>query len=74
MAKGIEDGIFAVQVEWAESPRAGGDRSLAAMQVSILMPNKNRDALERQRTLGTTQGRFLAFLKNGRLEDLEPGE
>jgi hypothetical protein len=72
--KALQKGFFAVQVEWAESQRAGADRSLAAMQVSILRPNNNQDALEKQRTSGTTQGRFLAFLKSGKLEDLELGE
>jgi hypothetical protein len=73
--KGIS---FAVQVDWVETPRrkrgrSSGkrDRSAAAMQVSILRPDWCRRALEKQRTIGTTQGRFLAFLRSGRLEDLE---
>ena len=36
---------FAVQVEWAESPRRGTDRALAAMQVSILRPEMGLDRL-----------------------------
>jgi hypothetical protein len=62
---------FAVQVEWAESARSGTDRALAAMQVSILRPNQCRRNLQKQPTVGTTQGRFLAFLRSGNVEDLE---
>ena len=62
---------FAVQVDWAETPRAKSDRSLALMQVSIFRPDRCRRALEKQRTVGTTQSRFLAFLRSGRVEDLE---
>lgn len=62
---------FAVQVEWAESPHPGTDRALAAMQVSILRPNQHRRKLQKQHTVGTTQGRFLAFLRSGNVEDLE---
>jgi hypothetical protein len=59
--KGIS---FAVQVDWAEIPRAKGDRSSAAIRVSILRPDRDRRALKKQRTVGTTQGHFLAFLRS----------
>ena len=65
---------FAVQVEWAE-PTKGmpkKKRPSGAMQVTVFTPNKKRTCLERCRTLGTTQKRWLAFLKTGNLADLEP--
>lgn len=63
--------FFAVQVDWAESPRVDTDRSLAALTVSILRPNTQETALERGEPIHTTQGRFLAFLQSGALADLE---
>jgi hypothetical protein len=62
---------FAIQVDWAETPRANSARSSALMQVSIFRPDPCRRALEKQRTVGTIQSRFLAFLRSGQLEDLE---
>jgi hypothetical protein len=61
---------FAVQVEWAESARSGTDRALAALQVALLRPDQRRRKLHKQPTVGTTQGRFLAFLRSGDVKDL----
>jgi hypothetical protein len=68
---------FAVQVDWVATPRrqrnrpsGKRDRSSAAMQVSILRPDRDRRALEKQQTVETTQSRFLTFLRSGQLENL----
>jgi hypothetical protein len=70
----LKKGFFAVQVEWAEKtdklPKR--DRSGATLQVAILEPNAQRMHLEKVRTFGITQQRFLAFLKSGNLANLEP--
>jgi hypothetical protein len=69
----LKKGFFAVQVEWAEKtdklPKR--DRAGVVMQVSVFVPNAARSRLEKQRTLSTTQHRFLRFLKSGDLQDLE---
>jgi hypothetical protein len=70
----LKNSFFAVQVEWAEKTDTMPKRARAgaALQVAVFGPNAARSHLETQRRLGTTQQRFLAFLKSGNLQDLAP--
>jgi hypothetical protein len=65
---------FAGQVEWAQSAAGASDCQHALMEVTILKPDVQRKALRKERTLTTRQGRFLAFLKSGKLVDLDTEE
>lgn len=62
---------FAVQVDWAQSTGVTTNAKGALLEVTILRPDEHRHALKKDRTLTTTQGQFVAFLRSGELTDLE---
>ncbi len=62
---------FAVQVDWAQSTAVAANAEQGLMEVSILEPDVHRKALKKERSLTTTQGHFVKFLRSGDLADLE---